>query len=57
MDYSNFAGFPLAKEFSYDDDAAYFDSLPEDLQRKLLAQDIHSGKEFHECVQRLKQMR
>ena len=57
MDYCNFVGFPLAGEFFYDDDTAYFNSLPEDLQRELLAHDIHSRKEFHDCVQRLKQMR
>ncbi len=53
----NFFGFPLVfgSLFVNDSDAGdYFLSLPEETQQALMNEEIHSAKDLHDCVERLK---
>lgn len=54
---SNFYGYPLALGLLFDNDSAseeYFLSLPEETQKALISEDIHSADDLHDCVERLK---
>uniref|UniRef100_UPI003FEEE5D3 hypothetical protein n=1 Tax=Candidatus Fimivicinus sp. TaxID=3056640 RepID=UPI003FEEE5D3 len=60
MEYANYSGLPLALATMFhenDRERELFNSLPEQMQQRLLQESIRTPQDFHDCIRRLEQKR